>query len=486
MVSSSDTIFALSSGRPRSAIAVVRISGPRAGQALEVLGAGRPMARYATRAALHGADGTPIDDALVLWFPAPASATGEDVAELHVHGSQAVIAALFAELQRIGGLRPAEAGEFTRRSFENGKLELTEIEGLADLIDAETEMQRRQALRQLKGFLGKRAEAWRAKIVEACALIEAGIDFSDEGDVPDELMQPALKVAQELRGEIVESLGKSSRSERLREGLVVAIAGPPNAGKSTLLNRLADRDAAIVSPHAGTTRDVIEVHLDLAGYPLVLIDTAGIRDSDDPVEQEGVRRARERAEEADLVLWLVDASERGEAPGEKFSADVWTVFNKVDLVPGRAFSPPFVPANVGQTRVWPDGTQSLQNNDAVPQPALDSRFRGNERGKGRAPKSFAVSAATGQGVEVLTRALAEFAANYFGSGESALVSRARHRALLQEAAAALGRATQSARLGEEIVAEELRAAAQALGRLTGRVDVEDILGKIFNDFCVGK
>jgi tRNA modification GTPase len=444
MVSSSDTIFGLSSGRPRSAIAVIRISGPRAGRALEILGGGRPMARRATRATLRGADGEAIDDALVLWFPAPASATGEDVAELHVHGSQAVIAALFDSLQRIDGLRPAEAGEFTRRSFENGKLDLTEVEGLADLIDAETEMQRRQALRQLKGFLGKRAEAWRAKIIEACALIEAGIDFSDEGDVPDELMQPALKVAVELRDEIRESLGRSARSERLREGLVVAIAGPPNAGKSTLLNRLANRDAAIVSPHAGTTRDVIEVHLDLAGYPLVLIDTAGIRDSDDPVEQEGVRRARERAGQADLVLWIVDASARGQAGREDFGAEVWTIFNKIDLVEGQG-------ASVGEV--------------------VDS---------------FAISAETGQGLDALTGSLAEFAAKYFGAGESALVSRARHRALLRDAADALGRANQSVRLGEEIVAEELRTAAQALGRLTGRVDVEDILGKIFKDFCVGK
>jgi tRNA modification GTPase len=474
MISSFDTIFALSSGRPRSAIAVIRISGPRAGQALEILGAGRPMARYATRASLRGADGTPIDDALVLWFPAPASATGEDVAELHIHGSQAVIAALFGELQRIEGLRAAEAGEFTRRSFENGKLDLTEIEGLADLIDAETEMQRRQALRQLQGFLGKRAEAWRAKIIEACALIEAGIDFSDEGDVPEELMRPALKVAEELRLEIEESLGKSARSERLREGLVIAIAGPPNAGKSTLLNRLSQREAAIVSPHAGTTRDVIEVHLDLAGYPVVLIDTAGIRDSDDPVEQEGVRRARDRAGQADLVLWLVDASGAGEAAREEFSADVWTVRNKIDLVT----TPPFVPAEAG--------TQSLQDNNAPSQPALDSHFRGIEPEEGRPADEFAISAETGQGVDVLTAALAEFASSYFGAGESALISRARHRALLQQAAAALARATEAVAAGEEIVAEELRAAAQTLGRLTGRIDVEDILDKIFKDFCIGK
>jgi tRNA modification GTPase len=473
MVSSTDTIFALSSGRPRSAIAVIRISGPRAGQALEKLGAGRPMARRATRAALVAVDGTDIDDALVLWFPAPASATGEDVAELHVHGSQAVIAALFGELQRIEGFRPADAGEFTRRSFENGKLDLTEIEGLADLIDAETEMQRRQALRQLKGFLGRRAEAWRAKIIEASALIEAGIDFSDEGDVPDELMQSALDVALTLRDEIQESLGASARSERLRDGLVIAIAGPPNAGKSTLLNRLANRDAAIVSPHAGTTRDVIEVHLDLAGYPLVLIDTAGIRDSADPIEQEGVRRARDRAGQADLVLWLVDASASEEIPSEKFGTDVWTVRNKMDLVVGQGISPPAHSRESGN----PEASESSR----------DGAKTGSPLPRGRAgAERFAISAETGQGVDALTAALAVFAAGYFGSGESAVVSRARHRALLRDTADALGRASQSAALGEEIVAEELRRAAQSLGRLTGRVDVEEILDKIFKDFCIGK
>jgi tRNA modification GTPase len=484
MVSSSDTIFALSSGRPRSAIAVVRISGPRAGQVLEVLGAGRPMARRATRAILRDAAGGPIDDALVLWFPAPASATGEDVAELHVHGSQAVISALFDSLRAIDGLRPAEAGEFTRRSFESGKLDLTEVEGLADLIDAETEMQRRQALRQLKGFLGKRAEAWRAKIIEACALIEAGIDFSDEGDVPAELMQPALKVAAELRGEIQESLGKSARSERLREGLVVAIAGPPNAGKSTLLNRLANRDAAIVSPHAGTTRDVIEVHLDLAGYPFVLIDTAGIRESDDPVEQEGVRRARARAEQADLVLWLVDASAADETRSENFGAEVWTVFNKIDRVAGQG-------GDLGSAHSREGGNPGatgdrLAGLAKTGSPQVKQLFGRPSPGRADGDRQFAISAETGQGIEALTGSLAEFAAEYFGTGESVLVSRARHRALLQDAADALGRATQSVQRGEEIVAEELRTAGQVLGRLTGRVDVEDVLAKIFKDFCIGK
>ncbi len=301
-----DTIFALSTGRPPAAIAVVRISGPAARTALEKLVGKIPAPRVATFATLRSAAGSVIDDAVVLYFPQPHSATGEDVAELQLHGSRAVLAALFDELGRIDGMRPAEAGEFTRRAFENGKLDLTEAEGLDDLIHADTEAQRRQALRQFKGLLGQRAEDWRRQIIEASALVEAGIDFSDEGDVPDELIAPAREKIARLAGEIDDTLVASARSERLREGLVVAIAGPPNAGKSTLLNRLARREAAIVSPYAGTTRDVIEVHLDLDGYPVVLLDTAGIRDTSDPVEEEGVRRARERAADADLVLWLTE------------------------------------------------------------------------------------------------------------------------------------------------------------------------------------
>ena len=276
--------------------------------------------------------GEPIDDAVVLWFPSPASATGEDVAEFHVHGSRAVLAALFAALSTIRKCAAAEPGEFTRRAFENGKLDLTEAEGLDDLIHADTDRQRRQALRQLTGLLGDKARAWRAQIIDAAALIEAGIDFSDEGDVPTELMAPALAKIRTLLAEIEDALAAQGRSERLRDGLVVAIAGPPNVGKSTLMNHLARREVAIVSPHAGTTRDVIEVQLDLDGYPVTLIDTAGIRETVDPIEQEGVRRARARAAEADLVLWLTDFKEAPETP--EGSSPVWLVRNKIDLEEG--------------------------------------------------------------------------------------------------------------------------------------------------------
>ncbi len=315
------TIFALSSGRPPSAIAIVRVSGPKAGAALSSLAGKIPMPRIATRALLRGADQQPIDDAVVLWFPGPASATGEDVAEFHVHGGRAVLAALFAELSAVADVRSAEPGEFTRRAFENGKLDLTEAEGLDDLIHADTDRQRRQALRQLKGLLGDKARDWRADIIEASALIEAGIDFADEGDVPAELIAPALEKIERLLGEIEEVLAAQGRSERLRDGLVVAISGPPNVGKSTLINQLARREVAIVSPHAGTTRDIIEVQLDLDGYPVTVIDTAGIRETEDPVEQEGVRRARARAAEADLVLWLVGCAGR-KRPGRKHRADL--------------------------------------------------------------------------------------------------------------------------------------------------------------------
>jgi len=445
MHSPDQTIFALSSGRVPSAIAIIRVSGLQARTAVERLCGKLPAPRLAHVATLRDLDGSALDESVTLWFPAPHSATGEDVAEFHVHGGRAVIAAMFDALGAIDGLRPAEPGEFTRRAFENGKLDLTEAEGLDDLIHADTDRQRRQALRHLKGLLGAKAENWRQQIIEASALVEAGIDFSDEGDVSSELIAPALRKIATLKSEIEETLISSAQSERLREGLTVAIAGPPNAGKSTLLNRLARREAAIVSPHAGTTRDIIEVHLDLDGYPVTLIDTAGVRDTHDPVEQEGVRRARDRARTSDLVLWLIDANDEV-APthtSDDDHAPVWIVRNKVDLVPAES-----------------------EAGDASPR--------------------FDISAALGDGVQELIAALVSYAQDYFGSGEMALVSRARHRTLLRETVDALGRAGQAAQKGDELLAEELRIAIHSLGRLTGRVDVEDILDVIFREFCIGK
>src|ERR1700683_2794015 len=331
------TIFALSTGRSPSAIAIVRVSGSEAGTALVTLAGRMPAPRAATRALLRDANQQPVDDAVMLWFPGPASATGEDVAEFHVHGGRAGLAALFAALSAFENVRAAEPGEFTRRAFENGKRDLAETEARDDLIHADTDRQRRQALCQLKGLLGDRARDWRARIIEASALIEAGIDFSDEGDVSAELLAPARQSIMALLDEIEEVLAAQGKAERLRDGLVVAIAGPPNVGKSTLMNALARREVAIVSPHAGTTRDVIEVQLDLDGYPVTVIDTAGIRESEDPVEQEGVRRARARAAEADLVLWISDAQH--EEISHQGTAPVWRVRNKIDLVAAGTMSP---------------------------------------------------------------------------------------------------------------------------------------------------
>jgi len=444
------TIFALSSGRPPSAIAIVRVSGRSAGAVLASLAGKTPEPRLASRVLLRDSDGQPIDDAVVLWFPGPGSATGEDVAEFHVHGGRAVLAALVAEISVIPNVRAAEPGEFTRRAFENGKLDLTEAEGLDDLIHADTDRQRRQALRQLQGLLGNRARDWRERIIEASALIEAGIDFSDEGDVAGELIAPALQKIDALREEIENVLAAQGKAERLRDGLVVAIAGPPNVGKSTLINQLARRDVAIVSPHAGTTRDVIEVQLDLDGYPVTVIDTAGIRESDDPVEQEGVRRARTRAAEADLVLWLTDAGDdaEGRPVGD---TPVWTVRNKIDL----------------------DRADLRPAARAAKEPLVGG-------------KVFAISARRGDGLPELVEALVAFASTFFGASEGALVTRARQRDLLQQTAVSLRRCRELVEEGEELAAEELRAASYALGRLLGRVDVEDVLGAIFQKFCIGK
>src|ERR1700730_10585773 len=452
-MSSNDTIFALSSGPPPAAVAVIRISGPNARFGLETLIRRLPEPRRASLARLRDpATGAVLDEGLALWFPGPRSETGEDMVELHLHGGRAVIAETLGALARLHGFRMAGPGEFTRRALENGRMDLTAVEGLADLIFAETEAQREQALRQLQGVLGERVEAWRRRLIESMAMVEARIDFSDEADVPEDLLGPALTVAQALREEIVAALADDRRGERLRDGLTIAIAGPPNAGKSSLLNRLARREAAIVSPYPGTTRDVIEVHLDLDGYPATVLDTAGIREPQDPVEREGVRRALARARAADLVLWVVDASFEGEATSAGPEGDrgaVWIVKNKLDLLGAR-----------GKAGA-----------------ALDSAGR----------RTFAISAHTGVGVDSLLAAVGEAAKGVVVRGEPSVVTRARHRAALTETIEALERAIEQGSRGQEgLVAEELRLAARRLGRITGRVDVEDVLDVIFRDFCIGK
>ncbi len=440
---SDDTIYALSSGRVPSAIAVVRISGPKAGVGLETIAGTIPEPRRAKRVTFREpASGDIIDDGLALWFPAPGSETGEDVAELHLHGGRAILSAVFQVLGGIDGLRPAMAGEFTRRALANNKLDLTAVEGLGDLIAAETAAQRRQAMAQYRGALAHQVDAWRARLIEAMALVEAAIDFSDEGDVPQNLLGPAAEVARELGEEIKSALADARRGERLRDGFVVAIAGAPNVGKSTLLNRLAQREAAIVSATPGTTRDAIEVALDLGGVPVVLVDTAGVRDTTDPVEAEGVRRALARAESADLALWLLDAS-RAVSRQAITGVRVLEVWTKIDLL------------------------------DSEAQRALP------EQG------SIRISAKTGAGMDELVALLAREASAL--AGEPALVTHERQCHALKEAVERLEGALQIAVPGqEELFAEELRLAARALGRVTGTVGVEEVLDAVFRNFCVGK
>lgn len=435
----SDTIFALASGAGRAGVAVLRVSGAEAGAALLRL-SGRPLPppRRAARVRLAAADGETIDDGLALWFPAPRSFTGEDVAEFQVHGGRAVVAALGEALLALG-LRPAEPGEFSRRAFANGKMDLTAAEGMADLVDAETAAQRRQALRQMDGALVRLYEGWRERLVRAQAHFEAAIDFPDE-DLPAGLDAAVRGALADLTAAMAGHLADGHRGERLRDGVEVTIIGAPNVGKSSLLNRLARREAAIVSATAGTTRDVVEVHLDLGGYPVVLADTAGLRAAAEEIEGEGIRRARQRAARADLKLAVFDATAAvDEETARLVDDDTVVVVNKADAA-GAA-------------------------TEIAGRPAL------------------AVSAATGAGLETLLAAVEAEVARRFASG-GAVMTRTRHRAAVEEGLAAIRRAM-AAPL-PELAAEDLRLAARAIGRITGRVDVEELLDVIFRDFCIGK
>jgi len=443
-----ETIFALSSARGKAGVAIVRVSGPAALSSLQALAqlAVPPAPREALfRAILDPRDRSMIDRALVLPFKAPASFTGEDVVEYHLHGSTAVVDSLLSALSSFPAHRMAEPGEFTRRAFENGKLDLTEAEAVADLINAETQMQRQQALLQMDGALSSLYEGWRERLIRAMAYIEAVIDFPDE-DVPDSETQKVVPEIAALSKEIESHLNDNRRGERLRDGIHIAIVGAPNAGKSSLLNLLAKRDIAIVSPMAGTTRDVIEAHLDLGGYPVVLADTAGLRPeeiSEDgghgSIESEGIRRALERARNADLRLLVFDGTEK----------------------------------------VLNSHTQALRDDNSV------SVFTKKDSPAFHEGAGVAVSSTTGDGIEDLLAILADRIKSLYAlSRETPSLTRARHRDALLECLECLRKAQSSVR--PELMAEDIRIAARALGRITGRVDVEDLLDVIFRDFCIGK
>jgi tRNA modification GTPase len=437
-----DTIFALSSGQGRAGVAVIRVSGLDAATAVSGLSGRAPGApRTLELRTLRSPDGAALDRAMIAWFPAPHSFTGEDVAEFHVHGGRAVVAAVLDALAQIAGCRAADAGEFTRRAFDNGKLDLTQVEGLADLIDAETEGQRRQALRQMEGALGALYESWRTRLTRALAYLEADIDFPDEdlpGDLPDAVRGDLVALVGEMRSH----LDDAGLGERTRGGFLAVIVGAPNVGKSSILNRLAQREAAIVAATAGTTRDVVEVQLDVAGLPVTLADTAGLRDAGDDVEREGIRRAEQRAGSADVKIAVFDAATwpaRDTATAALVDDDTIVVVNKSDLVPG-----------------------GIVGGGAV-----------------------VVSAATGEGIETLVAALrARVVAAAGRHSEAPPLTRLRHRRSVEDAVAALDRALVG--VAAELRAEDLRVAVRALGRITGRVDVEDLLDVIFRDFCIGK
>lgn len=439
-----DTIFALSSGALPAGVAVLRVSGPGARLAVEVLSGAVPEPRQATLRTLRSPDGDILDHGFVLWFPAPRSFTGEDVAEFQVHGGRAVVAAVLEALGALTGFRPAEAGEFTRRAFAGGRLDLTEVEGLGDLIAAETEAQRRQALRQADGALRSLYDGWRERLVRARALIEAELDFPDEEDVPGSVSDVVWPEIAAIAAEIARHLDDGRRGERVRDGAEIVVLGPPNAGKSSLINALARRDVAIVSDEPGTTRDLIEVRLDLGGYAVTLVDTAGLREAAGAIEAEGIRRAEARAANADLVLFLDEAS-AGPPARESAGIPFLTVGTKVDLV--------------------------------------DSA---GERARLSAAFDLLVSTRTGEGIEALLDRLGVFLADTLAPGESPFITRARHRAALAACQASLQAALGGEGIGLELRAEELRRATDALGRITGRVGVEDLLDVIFRDFCIGK
>ncbi|XP_027701202.1 tRNA modification GTPase GTPBP3, mitochondrial isoform X1 [Vombatus ursinus] len=476
------TIFALSSGQGKCGVAVIRTSGPASGPAVLGLTASRalPQPRVATLRLLRDpGSAEPLDRGLILWFPAllregslhstsvflasfpgPHSFTGEDCAEFHVHGGPAVVSAVLGALGSIPGLRPAEAGEFTKRAFQNGKLSLTEVEGLGDLIHAETEAQRRQALRQLQGELGQLCQGWGETLTTALAHLEAYIDFSEDDNIEEGVLEWVDSTVQGLREALLAHLQDARRGERLRSGAQVVIAGPANAGKSSLINLLSRRPVAIVSPEPGTTRDVVESAVDIGGFPALLSDTAGLRDSPDLVEQEGVRRAQDRLAQADVVLALLDATDLASACSRHFLETVVT--------PGGPSTPSRrILLVLNKADLLPEGMQPRG-------PAL--------------PPHLLLSCKTEAGLEAVLASLKRELAAVCGDPTVGppVLTRARHRHYLQSCCEALGRYEQSRTRDLVLAAEELRAARRQLGYLTGQAGAEDILEVIFRDFCIGK
>jgi tRNA modification GTPase len=428
-----DTIFALSSAPGRAGIAVIRISGPNAGRAGKLLKGGLPKPRRAElRTVLDYPSNDRIDTAIILFFPSPHSFTGENIIEIQCHGGRSVVDGILGVLGKIEGFRPAEPGEFTRRAVEHGRIDLTQAEAILDLVNAETLAQRRQALRQQEGALSELYEKWRGRLIKAAAWLEASIDFPDE-EIPDGAVENARSELAAIHDEIDSHLSDGRRGEILSDGLHVAVIGAANAGKSSLVNALAQRDVAIVTDAPGTTRDVIDVRLDLKGFPVILSDTAGLRRAADAAEEEGVRRALERAENADIRILVVDGTKPSMASMP--SAEI-VVYSKADLV--------------------------------------------GERMPGKW-----ISAKTGEGLDKLIDELTAMASRGL-SGETPALTRARHRHALEQAIAAFKRALANEQENSELIAEEVRLALRALGRITGRVDLDELLDVVFRDFCLGK
>ncbi len=477
----SDTIAAHSSGALPSGVAVVRVSGPDAGAALRRLCGSVPPERRASLRSFRDAAGAVLDRGIAIFFAGPNTVTGEDIAEFHLHGGPAVVTACLEAIIAAVGTRLAEPGEFTRRAFENGRIDLTEAEGLGDLIAAETEGQHRAAILQAGGALRALYEGWMRRLTEARAHLEASFDFSDEGDVSDDVAATVRERVAEIAGEIRDHLARADRGEILRSGYKVAIVGAPNAGKSSLLNALADREVAIVTEVPGTTRDVIEATLDLGGIPVRFSDTAGIRETADKVEAIGVERAREVMAKADLVLALVDP-QHGHGPLARFTELLSHVKHPMMLAADASLEDLAEGTAKGRRRILTVRTKTDQ-----PAPTgLAARF-GNDWTDFRF--DFSVSAKTGAGLDALTARIAELAAaaaGLEGGGEAAIPLRTRQRDLVTETQSILEEFIGNSALPAEVGAETLRRASDTLGRLTGTVGVEDLLDVIFSQFCIGK